>query len=235
MEETVRLNKYIADAGVCSRREADRLIEEGKVTVDGRVAEMGERVSSQNIVMVNGKKVRRNERTILLVFNKPPGVTCTTAEDDESNVIRYLNYPERIFPIGRLDKYSEGLLLLTNRGDLVNGIMRARYGHEKEYIVTVDRVVDDQLLQKLSAGMDLGDGDVARPCFTEKIARNKFRMVITQGINRQIRRMCEKCGCRVTKLKRVRIIDIHLDDLPTGEYRKATPKELASVMRYMDE
>ena len=235
MEESVRLNKYIADAGVCSRREADRLIEAGKVTVDGRVAEMGERVTSKNVITVNGKKVRRNERTILLVYNKPPGITCTADENDETNIISHLNYPERIFTIGRLDKYSEGLILLTNRGDLVNGIMRSRYGHEKEYIVEVDRTVDDDLIRKMSAGMDLGDGDVAKPCFAEKISRRKFRMILTQGINRQIRRMCEQCGCRVTKLKRIRVGDIELDDLPLDSYRKATKEELESLERLIDE
>lgn len=234
MDDTVRLNKFIADAGVCSRREADRLIEAGKVTVNGRKAETGERVSSKDAVEVEGRRIKASDETILLVFNKPPGITCTTAEDDETNVISYLNYPKRIFPIGRLDKYSEGLLLLTNRGELVNGIMRSRYGHEKEYVVTVDRVVTDDLVRKLASGMDLGDGDVARPCFVEKTARNKMRMILTQGLNRQIRRMCEKCGCRVTKLKRIRILDIELGDLPVGEYRKATKQELQSVLKHVD-
>ncbi|MBQ7701736.1 MAG: pseudouridine synthase [Candidatus Methanomethylophilaceae archaeon] len=234
MEDSVRLNKYIADSGVCSRREADRLIEAGKVTVDGRTAEMGEKVTSKNIITVNGKKIKRNERTILLVYNKPPGITCTADEDDETNIIKHLNYPERIFTIGRLDKYSEGLILLTNRGDLVNGIMRSRYGHEKEYIVEVDRVVDDELVRKLSAGMVLSEDETAKPCFVEKISRRKMRMIITQGLNRQIRRMCEKCGCRVTKLKRVRILDIELGDLPIDSYRKATPEELRSITERID-
>lgn len=224
--EDVRLNKFIADSGYCSRREADRLIDAGKVTVDGTAAEKGQKVTSKNTVVVEGKKIQREEETILLVFNKPPGITCTVAADDDSNVVKYLNYPKRIYPIGRLDKYSEGLLLLTNRGELVNGIMRARYGHEKEYIVTVDRVVNDDFLRKLCGGMDLGEGEYAKPCFAEKTARNKFRMIITQGLNRQIRRMCEKLGCRVTKLKRIRIAEIELGDLETGEYRKATPEEL---------
>ena len=224
MDDEVRLNKYIADSGYCSRREADRLIESGKVTVNGRVAEMGERVTSKDKVIIDGKRIVRDEETILLIFNKPPGITCTTAEDDETNVVKYLNYPKRIYPIGRLDKYSEGLLLMTNKGELVNGIMRSRYGHEKEYIVTVDRPVTDELLRRLTNGIQLSEDEYAKPCFAEKTARNKFRMIITQGLNRQIRRMCEKVGCRVTKLKRVRIIDIELGDLPVGEYRKATPK-----------
>ncbi len=227
--DTVRLNKYIADSGYCSRREADRLIDEGKVTVDGRTPEKGEKVTSDNIIIVNGKKIKREEETILLVFNKPPGITCTTSSDDGTNVIKYLNYPKRIYYIGRLDKYSEGLLLMTNRGELVNGVMRSRYNHEKEYIVTVDTTVNDVLLRKLYSGMELDEGEYAKPCFAEKIARNKFRMIITQGLNRQIRRMCEKCGCRVTKLKRVRIADIELGDLPVGEYRRATKEELKTL------
>ena len=235
MEEEVRLNKFIADSGKCSRREADRLIADGRVTVNGRTAETGEKVTSEDVITVDGEKIIRDNETILLIFNKPPGITCTTAEDDGTNVIKYLNYPKRIYPIGRLDKYSEGLLLMTNKGELVNGIMRSRYGHEKEYIVTVDRVVTEDLLRKLTNGMQLSEDEYAKPCFAEKTARNKFRMIITQGLNRQIRRMCEKAGCRVTKLKRVRIVDIELGDLPVGEYRKATKKELESVMKRVGE
>ncbi len=234
--EDIRLNKFMADCGHCSRREADRLIEAGKVLVNGKVAEMGMRVTDDDKVTVGGKVLKREEKTILLIFNKPPGITCTAAKDDETNVVDYIHYPKRIYPVGRLDKYSEGLLLLTNRGDLVNGIMRSRYGHEKEYIVTVDRVVDDELLRRLSSGVYLKELDVTtKPCKCQKVARNKFSMIITQGLNRQIRRMCEACGCRVTKLKRVRILDIELGDLPVGEYREATDKELESVMREMDQ
>ena len=234
--EDIRLNKFMADCGHCSRREADRLIEAGKVLVNGEVAEMGMRVTDADKVTVDGKVLKREEKTILLVFNKPPGITCTAAKDDETNVVDYIDYPKRIYPIGRLDKYSEGLLLLTNRGDLVNGIMRSRYGHEKEYIVTVDRVVDDELLRRLSSGVYLKDLDVTtKPCKCQKVARNKLSMIITQGLNRQIRRMCEACGCRVTKLKRVRILDIELGDLPVGEYREATEKELNSVLKEIDQ
>ncbi len=234
--EDVRLNKFIADCGYCSRREADRLIEAGKVSVNGRKAEMGMRVTDDDTVVIDGKTLKREDETILLIFNKPPGITCTTAKDDETNVVDYINYPKRIYPIGRLDKYSEGLLLLTNKGDLVNGIMRSRYDHEKEYIVTVDRPVDEIFLRKMSSGVYLKELDVTtKPCKCQKIARNKFDMVITQGLNRQIRRMCEEMGCRVMKLKRVRILDIELGDLPVGEYRKATKKELESVMRMMND
>ena len=236
MSEDVRLNKYMADCGLCSRREADRLIEAGKVKVNGITAEMGQRVTDNDTVEVDGKVLKRNDDTILLIFNKPPGITCTTSKEDETNVVDYIDYPKRIYPIGRLDKYSEGLLLMTNRGDLVNGIMRSRYDHEKEYIVTVDRPVDDIFLQKMSSGVYLKELDVTtKPCKCQKVARNKFRMVITQGLNRQIRRMCEEMGCRVMKLKRVRILDIELGDLPTGEYRNATRKELESVMALIDQ
>ena len=233
--DDVRLNKYIADCGYCSRREADRLIGSGKVKVNGIAAEMGMRVTDEDRVEVEGRPLKREDDTILLVFNKPTGITCTTSKDDDTNVVDYIDYPKRIYPIGRLDKYSEGLLLLTNRGDLVNGIMRSRYGHEKEYIVTVDRPVDDAFLNKMSAGVYLKELDVTtKPCKCQKVARNKFRMVITQGLNRQIRRMCEELGCRVMKLKRVRILDIQLGDLAVGEYRRATRKELDSVMGLMD-
>ena len=233
--EDIRLNKYMADCGHCSRREADRLIEAGKVLVNGKVAETGMRVTDDDEITVDGEVLKREERTILLIFNKPPGITCTASKDDETNVVDYIGYPKRIYPIGRLDKYSEGLLLLTNRGDLVNGIMRSRYGHEKEYIVTVDRVVDDELLRRLSSGVYLKELDVTtKPCKCQKLARNKFGMIITQGLNRQIRRMCEACGCRVTKLKRIRILDIELGDLPVGEYREATQKELNSITERMD-
>ena len=236
MSEDVRLNKFMADCGHCSRREADRLIKAGKVKVNGRIAEMGMRVTDDDMVEAEGKILKREERTILLIFNKPPGITCTTSKDDETNVVDYINYPKRIYPIGRLDKYSEGLLLLTNRGDIVNGIMRSRYGHEKEYIVTVDRPVDDAFLMKMSSGVYLKELDVTtKPCKCRKIARNKFSMIITQGLNRQIRRMCEEMGCRVMKLKRIRIIDIELGDLPVGEYREATKKELESVIGLMDQ
>ena len=234
MPEDLRLNKFMADCGHCSRREADRLIEAGKVKVNGKVAEMGMRVTDDDVVEAEGRILKREEKTILLVFNKPPGITCTTSKDDETNVVDYINYPKRIYPIGRLDKYSEGLLLLTNRGDIVNGIMRSRYGHEKEYIVTVDRPVDDAFLMKMSSGVYLKELDVTtKPCKCRKIARNKFSMIITQGLNRQIRRMCEEMGCRVMKLKRIRIIDIELGDLPVGEYREATKKELESVIGLM--
>jgi 23S rRNA pseudouridine2604 synthase len=231
MSDPVRLNKFIADSGLCSRREADRLIEAGKVTVDGETAEQGMKIEADEKVVVDGREIKREPETIVLVFNKPPGITCTTAEDDDSNVVKYIHYSKRIYPIGRLDKFSEGLLLLTNRGDLVNGIMRARYMHEKEYIATIDRPVTDDLLERLRRGVFLPELEVTtRPCKATKVARNRFSIVITQGLNRQVRRMCEAVGCRVTRLVRVRIMDIELGDLPSGEWRKATRKEIDSIM-----
>lgn len=235
MEEPVRLNKFIADSGRCSRREADRLIVSGAVAVNGLPAEMGMKVSRGDVVIIDGEVVSREEETILLIFNKPPGITCTTSGEDGTNVVDFIGYPKRIYPIGRLDKYSEGLLLLTNRGDLVNGIMRSRYGHEKEYLVTVDRPVDDAFLRDMSSGVYLEElGVITRPCVCEKISRNRFRMIITQGLNRQIRRMCGAMGCRVMKLRRVRILDIELGNLKSGEYRKATKRELDSILERMD-
>ena len=211
------------------------MVEDGRVTINGTVAQLGDRIQPGQKVCVDGKPVSREDERILLAYHKPKGIVCTSAKKEKNNIIDYLNYPKRIYPIGRLDKYSEGLLLMTNKGELVNGIMRSRYGHEKEYIVTVDRPVTDELLRRLTNGIQLSEDEYAKPCFAEKTARNKFRMIITQGLNRQIRRMCEKVGCRVTKLKRVRIIDIELGDLPVGEYRKATPKELKSVLSRIDD
>jgi 23S rRNA pseudouridine2604 synthase len=227
--DTTRLNKFIADSGFCSRREADRLIEEGRVTVDGRKAEMGERISPEQDVCVDGTSVTREEETILLVFNKPAGLVCTTSDDEDDNVVKFINYPKRIYPIGRLDKYSEGLLLLTNRGDLVNGIMRSRYNHEKEYVVTVDRPVTEKFLNDMAAGVPIL-GTTTKQCKTKKLARNKFDMIITQGMNRQIKRMCEYFDYRVMSLRRIRIMNIVLGDLRSGEYRKASEKEIEEIL-----
>ncbi|MFA5452107.1 MAG: pseudouridine synthase [Candidatus Methanomethylophilaceae archaeon] len=227
--DTTRLNKFIADSGFCSRREADRLIEGGRVTVDGRKAEMGERISPEQDVCVDGTSVTREEETILLVFNKPAGLVCTTSDDEDDNVVKFINYPKRIYPIGRLDKYSEGLLLLTNRGDLVNGIMRSRYNHEKEYVVTVDRPVTEKFLNAMAAGVPIL-GTTTKQCKTKKLARNKFDMIITQGMNRQIKRMCEYFDYRVMSLRRIRIMNIVLGDLRSGEYRKASEKEIEEIL-----
>ncbi len=228
---SLRLNKYIADCGVCSRRQADALIEEGRVSVDGTIAVTGQKVLPGQTVTVDGRRISDDGETVLLIFNKPVGVECTTAADSKDNVVRYIGYSRRIYPIGRLDKDSEGLLLMTNRGDLVNGIMRSRYRHEKEYIVKVDKPVTDAFLRGMSSGVPILD-TVTRPCRTERIGRSTFRIIITQGLNRQIRRMCQYFGYEVKSLKRVRVLDIELGDLPVGRYRHATAEELESVMRY---
>lgn len=229
--ECIRLNKFIAGTGYCSRRNADRIIKTKKVLVNGNIARIGMKILLTDVVEIDGQILKEEEDTILLVFNKPVGITCTTSSMDKTNVVNFINYPRRIYPIGRLDKYSEGLLLLTNKGELVNGIMRSRYGHEKEYIVTVDKPVNDVLLKNLSSGVHLKELNVTtKPCMCKKVSRNKFSIVTTQGLNRQIRRMCEAFKYKVMRLKRVRILDIELGNLSVGKYRSATKKELKSIL-----
>lgn len=225
--QAVRLNKYLSEAGVCSRREADRLIEDGKVTVDGKAAENGMRVTDAMEILVDGKSCRRSRKMVLLAFHKPKGVVCTTDRRwGDVTVEDVIQYPVRIFSIGRLDKDSEGLLLMTNNGDILNKIMRAGNYHEKEYLVTVDKPVTEEFLSAMRAGGIPVLDKVARPCRVKKEGKYRFRIVLTQGLNRQIRRMCEYCGCRVKKLVRVRIMNIHLGDLPKGAYRDVTENEM---------
>ena len=214
-DKTMRLNKYLSDAGVCSRREADRLTEAGEITVNGKRAETGMQVESGDVVVVKGKTVVPEEKKVYLAFNKPRGIVCTAEKREKNNVIDYLSYPVRIYPVGRLDKDSEGLLLMTNDGAIVNGIMRARNRHEKEYQVEVNKEITPEFLKEMASG--------------------SFTIILTQGLNRQIRRMCEALGYRVTKLKRVRIMNIHLKDLKTGEYRPLTEKELAELKKQIGE
>lgn len=228
-DDTIRLNKFLSDAGVCSRREADRLIEEGKVTVDGKKADMGMRVTLNNKVCVNGKPVKREEKLILIALNKPEGIECTTDLNNPDNVVSFVNYPERIYPVGRLDKNSKGLLLLTNSGAIVNKIMKAREGHEKEYIVSVNKPIDDDFVKKMSSGIPILD-TVTRPCKVTKISSHTFKIVLTQGLNRQIRRMCEYLGYKVSSLQRVRIMNIKLGKLKEGTYRNVTDEELATLL-----
>ena len=226
--EGIRLNKYLSEAGYCSRREADRLIEEGKVFVDGNRAIMGMRVDDTNLIRVNGKTISNKEKPVIIALNKPRGIVCTAQKKEKDNIIDFVNYKTRIYPVGRLDKESEGLILLTNMGDLVNKIMRAGNYHEKEYIVTVDKVITKEFLKKISEGVPILD-TVTRKCKVEKIDDYCFRIILTQGLNRQIRRMCEHFNYNVKKLVRVRIMNIKLGDLPVGKYRELTSGELEKL------
>ena len=224
----MRLNKYLSDAGVCSRREADRLVQDGRVMVDGKTAVLGMQIQEGQEILVNGKKVRREEKKVLLLFHKPRGIECTANPKIKKNVISYIDYPIRIYYIGRLDKDSEGLLLLTNQGELVNKMMRAGNCHEKEYLVTVDKPVTDDFIKKMSSGVPIL-GTVTRKCQVEKTGKKTFRIILTQGLNRQIRRMCEYLGYRVERLARVRVMNLELGDLPVGQYREAAEKELENL------
>lgn len=222
----VRINKFLSEAGVCSRREADRQIEAGNVVIDGKTAQIGDRVQPGQKVFYQGKEVTKEEEMILIAFHKPVGIVCTAEKREKNNVIDYLHYPKRIYPVGRLDKDSEGLLLLTNNGDIVNKMMRSGNMHEKEYLVTVNRPVTDSFVHGLANGVPLVElGVTTRKCRVEQIGKKQLRIVLTQGYNRQIRRMCEYFGYRVEKLVRVRIMNIKLGDLPVGKYRSVTAEE----------
>ena len=224
-KESVRLNKYLSEAGVCSRREADRLIESGKVTVDGVTAQMGMRVTAGQIVKVGKKTVSKQDEMIVLAVNKPKGIVCTEDQRERDSIVRFLNYPVRVTYAGRLDKDSRGLLLMTNNGDIINQMMRAANRHEKEYKVTVDKPVTDEFLKEMAGGVPILD-TVTRPCQVEKLGKYKFKIILTQGLNRQIRRMCGALGYEVKELRRVRIMNIELGNLKPGEYRKVTDQEL---------
>ena len=224
----VRINKYLAEAGVCSRREADKAVEAGKVIIDGEPAVMGSKVLPGQKVIFNGQEVSKKENLVLIAFNKPKGIVSTTDRREKDNIIDFIHYPERIFPIGRLDKDSEGLILLTNDGNIVNKILRAGNYHEKEYIVTVNKDITDEFLKAMAGGVPILD-TVTRPCKIEKIERNVFKIILTQGLNRQIRRMCEALGYRVRALTRIRIMNINLGRLKTGVYRNLLPQELEGL------
>lgn len=239
--ETIRLNKFLSEQGVCSRREADRLIGAGAVTIDGRTAVVGEKVSGREWIVCSGKPVGRASGTrraepVLLAVNKPKGVVCTTSDKDRApNVVELVGYPERIYPIGRLDKDSEGLLLMTNQGDLANRIIHAGNFHEKEYVVTVDSPCHQAFLKKMQEGVELKElGETTRPCRVMAVGERQFRIVLTQGLNRQIRRMCETLGFRVVELKRIRIMNIRLGRLRTGDFRRVTQKEWEELLRELD-
>lgn len=223
--EPVRLNKYLSEAGVCSRREADRLIASGRVTVDGRPGETGMKVCPGQKVCIGKKVVSRQEEMVVLAVNKPVGIVCTEERRERNSIIRYLDYPVRVTYIGRLDKDSRGLLLMTNNGDIINQIMRSANRHEKEYKVTVDREVTRDFLDRMAAGVPILD-TVTRPCQVQKIGKYTFSIILTQGMNRQIRRMCEALGYQVKDLLRTRILNIRLGNLKEGEYRQVTDEEL---------
>ena len=233
----IRLNKYLSEAGVCSRREADRLIGAGRVSVDGRAAQLGMQIEEGQSVLLDGKPVEKKEGLILLAVNKPRGVVCSEkSQGGDVNIIDFLNYPQRITYAGRLDKDSEGLLLMTNQGDLIQRMMRGANSHEKEYEVTLDRDFNDRFLKDMAAGVSLRElGVTTRPCQIERIGKRTFRIVLTQGLNRQIRRMCGEFGYHVQELKRVRILNIRLGHLKTGAWRNVTEKERLELMAILDE
>lgn len=230
--EPVRLNKYLSDAGVCSRRKADRYVEEGRITVDGKAAVMGQKVTPSQKICLDGKEIMASRKRIILAVNKPRGIVCTTEKREKDNIVDFIGYPERIYPMGRLDKDSEGLILMTNDGELMDQILRARNYHEKEYIVRVNRPVTMDFLNQMRSGVPILD-TVTRPCKVEKIGPYMFKIVLTQGLNRQIRRMCEALDYRVRWLKRVRIMNINLGQLPTGEYREIKGSELEELERML--
>lgn len=227
-KESVRLNKYLSEAGVCSRREADRLIESGKVTVDGVTAQMGMRVTAGQIVKVGKKTVSKQDEMIVLAVNKPKGIVCTEDQRERDSIVRFLNYPVRVTYAGRLDKDSRGLLLMTNNGDIINQMMRAANRHEKGYKVTVDKEITEQFIKKMSEGVPILD-TVTRPCTVKKIGKYTFSIILTQGLNRQIRRMCAAFGYEVKDLVRIRIMNIRLGSLKEGAYRKLTDEELEEL------
>ena len=230
-EKLTRLNKYLSEAGFCSRREGDKLIDAGRVTINGVVPEMGTKVSPNDVVAVDGEIIKNNtDKPIYLAFNKPVGIVCTTDTSvEKDNIIDYINYPKRIFPIGRLDKLSDGLIFMTDDGDIVNKILRASNNHDKEYVVTVDKPISQTFINRMASGIYLEDLDrTTKKCSVKKIDSHTFRIILTQGLNRQIRRMCEYLTYEVTSLKRVRIMNIKLD-VPVGEYREFTEKELKTL------
>ena len=234
MEETVRLNKFLSEKGICSRREADRLVDEGKVMVNGVCAVMGQKVSSADEIVVDGKKVSTKQvKPVLIAVNKPAGIVCTTARfEGEKNIVDMVKYPTRIYPIGRLDKESEGLILMTNLGDLANEISKASNSHEKEYVVTVNNHVTESFLDKMRRCIQLEELNAdTMPCVCTKTGNREFHIILKQGLNRQIRRMCAACGYRVETLKRIRIMNIHLGNIPQGNFRNVTDAEFDKLIK----
>lgn len=226
----MRINKYISETGICSRREADQWIEAKRVTINGVIAELGTSVKAGDLVKVDGKPLGGKRKQVYIALNKPVGITCTTEKHVDGNIVDFVNHPERIFPIGRLDKDSQGLILLTNDGDIVNKILRAENNHEKEYIVTVNKPITDSFIQGMSGGVRIL-GTKTKPCKLTEINDKVFRIILTQGLNRQIRRMCQVFGYKVTKLERIRIMNIKLNGLKIGQWRNLTEKELEELTK----
>lgn len=229
----MRINKFISETGFCSRRAADKLVEAGRVTINGLTAELGSQAEETDVVEIDGQPLQTKPKPVYIVLNKPVGITCTTELDIEGNIIDFVNHPKRIFPIGRLDKDSDGLILLTNDGDVVNRILRAENNHDKEYIVTVDAPITDTFIQGMASGVDIL-GTTTKECIVEKLETRTFRIILTQGLNRQIRRMCKEFGYRVKRLQRVRIMNIELGDLPIGSWRDLTEEELRELFTTLD-
>ena len=230
----MRINRAISDSGFCSRREADRIITEGRVTVKGITAELGMTVSDIREICIDGKRLNGTPAAVLIAVNKPKGIVCTTESKEKDNIVSMIGHEERIYPIGRLDKDSEGLILMTNDGGIVNRMMRSRYGHEKEYLVTVDRPVTKAFIERMSSGVPIL-GTVTKKCIVERIGSRKFRIILTQGMNRQIRRMCEHLNYNVISLKRVRILNIELGGLKEGEYRELSGEEKKELFRMTED
>ncbi len=228
LPQGIRLNKYISDTGFCSRREADKIIEEGRVNINGKKSELGTRVNEGDLVSIDGKPIGKKKEALYIAFNKPVGLTCTTEQHVKGNIISYINHKERIFPIGRLDKPSQGLIFLTNDGDIVNKILRAGNNHEKEYVVTVHKPINDEFLRKMAGGVRILD-TITKKCKIKQEGKNKFRIILVQGLNRQIRRMCEALGYEVLTLKRERIMNVTLDGLAEGKWRYLSNIEIDQI------
>jgi 23S rRNA pseudouridine2604 synthase len=232
-EQGIQINKYISNAGFCSRREADKLIEDARVTINDDIALAGSRVHPGDIVAIDGEKLKSKHRPIYIALNKPVGITSTTDMSDKTNIIRFMNHPKRIFPVGRLDKDSEGLILLTNDGDIVNKILRAGNNNEKEYVVTVDKELTPEMIRQMGAGVRIL-GEKTKPCYIRQEGQRRFRIILKQGLNRQIRRMCETFGYKVKTLKRIRIMHIELGTLATGKWRYLTPDEMDRLEKALE-
>ena len=232
-DQGIQINKYISNAGFCSRREAHKLVEDARVTINDDLALSSSRVMAGDIVAIDGEKLKSNQRPIYIALNKPVGVTSTTDDSDKSNIIRFMNHPKRIFPVGRLDKDSEGLILLTNNGDIVNKILRSSNNNEKEYLVTVDKEITYEMIRQMGVGIRILN-EVTKPCFVRQEGQRRFRIILKQGLNRQIRRMCDELGYKVKSLKRIRIMHIQLANLAVGKWRYLTPPEMDQLERALE-